>query len=63
MKRIEITVDNAGNSQVETKGFSGSECLKASKFIETALGKQKTNKRTGEFYQVNESQLRIENEN
>ena len=50
MKRIEIVVDAKGNSQVQTKGFRGRSCLKASRFIEEALGKQTSQQKTPEFY-------------
>lgn len=39
MKKIVITFDNAGGSSIEAFGFSGGECLKATKSIEEALGK------------------------
>jgi hypothetical protein len=51
MKIIEITVDTKGQSTVETRGFSGSECREASKFIEQALGSPTGEKLTAEFYQ------------
>ena len=51
-KSIEITVDSKGKSEVETKGFSGSECLKASRFIAEALGEKTQQRKTAEFYQV-----------
>ena len=50
MKRIEIVVDTKGNSQVQTKGFSGPSCLDASRFIREALGKQNNQRKTAEFY-------------
>ena len=50
MKIIEIVVSPTGQTQVETKGFSGSECRDASRFIEEALGKHTGEKLTGEFY-------------
>jgi len=50
MKRIEIIVDTQGNSEVQTKGFSGASCVEASRFIEDALGKQTSQRTTGEFY-------------
>ena len=55
-KRIEITVDTQGNSQVETKGFAGSECVEASKFVEQALGKQTDTRTTAEFFRVQTTQ-------
>ena len=39
-------------TRVETKGFAGGECLEASRFLETALGKVTEENRTAEFYEV-----------
>jgi hypothetical protein len=50
LKTIEITVSPAGQTSVETKGFSGAECRQASEFIETALGQRTGERLTGEFY-------------
>ena len=60
MKRVEIIVDPKGNSKVETKGFSGSECVEASKFVEQALEKETASRNTAEFYQSATTQNRIE---
>jgi len=49
-KTIEIIVDPQGNSQVQTKGFAGSECQVASQFVEQALGQQVSQRTTPEFY-------------
>jgi hypothetical protein len=51
MRIIEITVDSKGQSRVETKGFSGSECREASRFLELALGRSTDEKLTAEFHQ------------
>jgi DUF2997 family protein len=51
VKLIEITIDSKGQSKVETRGFSGSECREASKFIEQALGQRTGEQLTAEFYQ------------
>ena len=50
MKIIEVTVDPEGKTKVETKGFSGSECVDASRALEQALGVQVAERKTGEFY-------------
>ena len=50
-KTIEIIVSPQGESRVETKGFTGSECRQASQFIEQALGKQTHEQLTAEFHQ------------
>lgn len=52
MKIIEIIVSHQGESRVQTKGFAGSECQEASKFLEQALGERQGEQLTAEFYQV-----------
>jgi hypothetical protein len=51
VKTIEITVDPRGGTTVETRGFSGSECREASRFVEQALGSRASERLTAEFYQ------------
>ena len=51
-KIIQIIVQPDGQSRVETKGFAGSACRDASRFIEEALGKTTGEQLTGEFYQT-----------
>ena len=51
MKTIEIVVSPTGQTQVKTKGFTGSECLAASEFIEKALGQRTSEQLTSEFHQ------------
>lgn len=63
MKRIEIVVSPKGESQVETKGFNGSRCREASKFIESALGKQKVEMLKPEFHIQTPSENLVENSN
>ena len=50
-KSIEITISPTGDTKVETRGFSGTECRDASKFVEQALGQRTAEQLTGEFYQ------------
>ena len=49
-KVIEIIIAPNGQTRVETKGFVGSECREASRFVEQALGKQINEQLTTEFY-------------
>jgi len=51
MKTIEIIVSPKGETSVQTKGFAGSECRQASKFIENALGQRTGEQLTAEFHQ------------
>ena len=50
-RTIEIVVTPTGQTQVQTKGFTGSECRQASEFIEKALGKRTQERLTAEFHQ------------
>jgi hypothetical protein len=47
---IEIIVNTKGEVTVQTKGFTGSSCREASRFIEQALGQRTSEQLTGEFY-------------
>ena len=51
MKTIEIIISPKGEATVQTKGFAGSSCRDASKFIEQALGEKGIETLTAEFHQ------------
>ena len=59
MKIIEITVNFIGRTTVETKGFSGSDCLEASRALEQALGVRQGEERTPEFYVRSSTKERV----
>jgi hypothetical protein len=48
---IEVTVSPQGETTVQTKGYSGADCLLASKFLEQALGVPTQERKTAEFYE------------
>ena len=50
MKTIEIIISPSGESRVECKGFAGSACRDASRFLESALGKSTSESLTAEFH-------------
>jgi len=50
MKIIEIVISAKGETRVYTKGFVGSECKQASRFVESALGSKTAETLTAEFY-------------
>ncbi len=52
MQIIEITVTPAGQTTVETRGFSGASCRQASEFLERALGQRTGEQLTSEFFQT-----------
>ena len=56
MKTIEIVIKPDGTSSLQTKGFSGSECRDASRFLEEALGHKTGDQTTAEFHQTPQTQ-------
>jgi len=52
LKTIEIIVTPKGETTVTTKGFVGSSCRDASKFLESALGQRVGETLTAEFHQA-----------
>lgn len=49
-RTIEVIVAPTGETTVQTKGYAGSDCLQASRFLEHALGVSATDLKTAEFY-------------
>lgn len=47
---IEVVISPQGETTVQTKGYSGSDCLAATKFLEEALGVVGSDRKTSEFY-------------
>jgi hypothetical protein len=50
MKVIEVVISVKGVPTVQTKGFAGDECRRASEFIEKALGQRSNERLTAEFH-------------
>jgi hypothetical protein len=48
---IEVVVSPAGEATVRTRGYAGADCLRASRFLEQALGAVAAEQKTAEFYQ------------
>ncbi len=55
-KTIEIIVSPKGETTVTTRGFAGSSCRDASKFLEDTLGQRAGETLTGEFHQTEQTQ-------
>jgi len=62
-KTIEIIITPDGKSRVETKGFTGSECRDASRFLEQALGKHVDELLKPEFHQITTTQQQAQQGN
>ena len=61
-KIIELIVSRTGETKIETKGFAGSSCQDASRFLEQALGAKTSEKLTAGFYVQQDQQQRLEQE-
>ena len=62
-KTIEIIVAPDGKTTVQTRGFVGSSCQDASRFIEQALGQRTEEKLTAEFHQAGQVQQATQQRN
>ena len=47
---IEVIVSPSGETKIETKGFTGTTCREASRFLEQSLGQQLADQPTAESY-------------
>jgi hypothetical protein len=57
---IEVTVSKTGETTLQTKGYSGADCLQASRFLEQALGVTATDRRTAEYHQSESVQQQVQ---
>jgi hypothetical protein len=57
---IEITVSAKGETTVQTKGYAGADCLRASRFLEQALGTPTAERKTTEYFTSTPTQLQIQ---
>lgn len=59
---IEVLVSPQGETIVQTYGYVGGECLRASKFLEQALGVAIVERKTMEFFQTQQAAQQQENQ-
>lgn len=56
---IEVTVSPKGEVLIKTMGYTGADCLQASKFLEQALGVTAIECKTVEFYSTAKAEQRL----
>jgi hypothetical protein len=56
---IEVIVSPQGETTVQSKGYAGSDCLQATKFLEQALGTVTSDQKTTEFFQSETTQQHL----
>ena len=49
---IQVKVSPRGEATIQTKGYQGTDCLRASRFLEQALGTPSAEQKTAEFYEA-----------
>jgi hypothetical protein len=54
---IELLISPTGETSIQTKGYAGSDCQEASKFLEQALGLVADDRKTAEFYAGTRTEL------
>jgi hypothetical protein len=59
-KAIVVEVAADGTTQVEGHNFAGADCVKATAFIETALGVKTGGKRKPEYTQRTVNQVKVQ---
>ena len=57
---IEVTVSPQGDVTVQTKGYAGADCVRASKFVEQALGVATADHMTAEYYAMTETTQQVQ---
>jgi hypothetical protein len=60
VKIIEIIVSPTGETKLETRGFTGSSCREASRFLEQAMGVRGAEQITAEFHQTDQASQEIQ---
>lgn len=56
---IEVIVSPQGEVTLQTKGYAGSDCLQASKFLEQTLGVVTNDQKTTEFFETETTQQHL----
>lgn len=51
-RTIEVVVAPNGETTVQTRGYSGGDCVVASRFLEQELGLTVREQKTAEFFQI-----------
>ena len=59
-KIIEVIISPTGETKVQTRGFTGSSCQGASRFLEEALGARGDEQLTSEFFAEQSVQQRAQ---
>jgi hypothetical protein len=59
MPVIDVTVNSNGETRIETHGFVGEDCQRATRSLEVALGLVRSEQCTADFYQHAAEETRL----
>ncbi|MBL8796909.1 MAG: DUF2997 domain-containing protein [Planctomycetia bacterium] len=59
MRTIEVLISPTGETTVQTRGYTGADCLQASKWLERSLGIATADQKTAEFFQTEQAQQQL----
>lgn len=59
MRVVEVIVSPTGETTIQTHGYVGADCQRASKFLEEALGVTTREQKTAEYYQAATQQQEV----
>jgi hypothetical protein len=57
---IEVVVSPAGETTIQTKGYTGADCLQASRFLEQALGVTTADRMTAAFFEAAQTDQHVQ---
>jgi DUF2997 family protein len=57
---IEVIVSPTGETTIQAKGYSGSDCQQASKWLEQALGVSTSDHKTAEYFQAQTAEQQVQ---
>lgn len=50
VKQIDVIIDESGNPEIHTSGFTGNECTLETAALEKALGAKVSDKKTSDYF-------------
>jgi hypothetical protein len=59
---IEVIVSPTGETRLQTRGYSGGDCLQASRFLEQALGVTTADSKSAEFFEAASTEQHVQQE-
>jgi hypothetical protein len=59
MRTIEVLIAPTGEATLQTRGYTGADCLRASKWLERSLGIATADQKTPEYFQAEQGSQQL----